>query len=253
MDEGLSAPRQDLFSASPVMNAAGAFGFSPPAHWPLEEPQGVFVTAPISLAPRTPAGGRTVLPYPGGFLLHSGLPNPGLSRVLREHAHRWAQSTLPVWVHLIPRDAAESERMARRLESVENIAALELGLPPDLPGEDCLRMVQAAAGELPVVACLPLDRAAESWIARLAAAGASAVTLGAPRGMLRESTGRVVEGRLFGPALAPQVHAALQRASSWKLPVLAGCGVFSPTTLGGLLEAGAWAVQLDAVLWKGGW
>ena len=71
-------PRSDLQIPSPWLNAAGMLGFAPGKPWPFDAPQGAFVTNPVSLKPRTPAGNRCLLPYPGGFLLHTGLPNPGL-------------------------------------------------------------------------------------------------------------------------------------------------------------------------------
>jgi len=92
----------DLELCSTWLNAASTLGFAPPAEgWNWPEMQGGFVTNPVSLNPRTPAEARAVLPYPGGCLLHTGLPNPGLKAVLRKFAERWARGSLPVWVHLL--------------------------------------------------------------------------------------------------------------------------------------------------------
>ncbi len=242
--------RQDLYFTSPYLNAAGTLGFRPPARWPLPEVQGAFITNPISQGPRTPAAERAALPFPGGFLLHSGLPNPGLSRVLRHHAQRWAQSALPVWVHLLAEDPAATAQMVRRLEGLEGVMAVEIGLPTHASPEECLEIVQAAAGELPLSVCVPVTQAREAWVARLPEAGAAGITLAPPRGtLIREQ--KPVSGRLYGSALLPQAVAAVQALRKSGLTLLAACGILSRADADMLLAAGASAVQLDVVLWRG--
>ena len=242
---------QDLFIDSPWMNAAGMLGFAPPARWPVSEAMGAFITNPISLGPRTPAAERSLLAYPGGALLHTGLPNPGLSRVLRRYADRWAQSSLPIWVHLIGSNPDEIHQMVRRLEGVEGVMAIELGIPPGAAGEDALAFVSAAYGELPLVVHLSLTAAGEDWLRRLPNAGASAISLGGPRGTLPNSSGRPVAGRLVGPSLFPLMMGAVQSAREVGLPVIAGAGIYRRGDADSLRDAGAWAVQLDTVLWRG--
>lgn len=247
--------RQDLSLDSPWMNAAGMLGFtlSGPARerWTAPEPMGAFVTNPVSLAPRTPAGERSLLAFPGGVLMHSGLPNPGLTRVLRKYGERWAQSNLPIWVHLIGTNPDEVHQMVRRLEGVEGVGAVELGLPPDVRGDAALAFVEAAFGELPLVVHIPLIAAGEPWLKELAGLGASALTLGAPRGTLLTDTGRPVNGRLFGPANFPFMLSAVQSARRLGIPVIAGSGIYRKQDAQALRDAGAWAVQLDTVLWRG--
>jgi dihydroorotate dehydrogenase (NAD+) catalytic subunit len=247
--------RQELFLSSPWINAAGSMGWALPARWSVPgidlKMLGAFVTNPVSQGKHTPAGERELLPFPGGALLHSGLPNPGLSRVLNKYRERWAQSSLPVWVHLIGSTPGEIQTMVRRLEECEGVAAVELGLPPDLHPEELLALVEAAYGELPLVVQLPLTAAGEGWLTRLPGLGVSAVSLGAPRGALPGSTGRPVVGRLYGPALYPQTLNAVQSIQRLGIPVIAGPGIYRQDTAKALLNAGALAVQLDTVLWKG--
>ena len=77
--------KQDLAFRTPLMNAAGALGFIPNRRAPFDLGcLGAFVTNPISLSPRQPAENRVILPFAGGFLLHTGLPNPGLRAALTE-------------------------------------------------------------------------------------------------------------------------------------------------------------------------
>jgi dihydroorotate dehydrogenase len=212
---------------------------------------GAFVTNPISLNQRTPAADRGLLAYPGGVLLHSGLANPGLKRVIRKYSERWAQSSLPIWAHLIGQSPDEIHQIVRQLEGMEGVAALEIGIPPDARGAQALAFVEAAFGELPVVAHLPLSAADEPWLEKLQTAGASAVSLGGPRGALPNDTGRPIHGRLYGPALFPLMMAAVQHARRLGIPIIAGAGIYRGQEAQALRDAGAWAVQLDTVLWRG--
>jgi dihydroorotate dehydrogenase (NAD+) catalytic subunit len=243
--------RQDLDLPTPLMNAAGTLGFAPPPRGTLPEPLGAFVTHPISLSPRTPAADRAAIPYPGGFLLHTGYPNPGLSRVLKRYGERWAQADLPIWVHLLANSPPEAQQMVQRLEGVEGVMALELGLPPGVRGEEARALIEAAYGELPLVVSLPLTLASEPWVAALPEWGVSALTLTGPRGILLTDSGRPVSGRLMGPALLPQMLAAVQSVRRLGLQIIAGAGVYRRQDAQALRDAGAWAVQIDSVLWRG--
>lgn len=243
-------PRQDLDFPTPWSNAAGMLGFAPSAAWPLALPQGVFVTNPLSRRPRAPAAERSLTAYPGGLMLHTGLPNPGFRAVLRAYARRWAQAGRPVWVHLLPAGPAETAEMVRELENLENIAALELGLEPDGDEVSALELLSAGLGELPLVAALPLSAAQQPWLRRLPELGVSGITLGAPRGMLATRAG-IQSGRLYGPALFPQALAALRALLPLGLPVVVGSGVYSASDARACLAAGAAAVQFDLPLWKG--
>ncbi len=86
-----------------------------------------------------------------------------------------------------------------------------------------------------------------------AAAGADAISLGAPPGILPDETGKVVEGRLYGPALFPQALLEVQTAAASGIPVIGAGGVYAAWQVQAMLASGAIAVQLDGVLWKGGW
>ena len=240
--------RQALDLRSPWLNAAGSLGFAPPDTWGWEEPIGAFITNPVSLFPRTPAEERAVIPFPGGFLLHSGLPNPGLKGLLAG-ARRWERATVPLWVHIIGDTPEEIERMVRVLESLEPVSAIELGIAPQAEPELALKLVRAAVGELPLVVNFPLTAAAEAWVEKLAGLGASAVSLGAPRGLLPGVNGKLVAGRLYGPAILPLALAAVRTLRRQPLPVIAGGGVYRKEDGEALLAAGALAVQLDSVLW----
>ena len=71
--------KSELLLNTPIMNAAGCLGFAPDTHGPTDLSQlGAFITNPISLLARSPAHGPRFLSFPGGFMLHTGYPNPGL-------------------------------------------------------------------------------------------------------------------------------------------------------------------------------
>ncbi len=235
------------------MNAAGTLGFAPEPRLHGELGQlGAFLTNPVSLTPRTPAHGTRCLPFPGGFLLHTGYPNPGLEAVLRRCVPRWERSPIPVIVHLLGQGIDDLASMALRLEVVPGVMGVELGFPKDLDRNLVSAFVQAACGELPVIARLPVDQAVALAPAALEA-GAEVISLGAPRGALPLPGGRLVEGRLYGPALFPHALAAVRSLAQMGAPVIGAGGVYSQAQVQAMLSAGALAVQIDAVLWRGGW
>ena len=131
LDE-ISSGNPVLELSSPYLNAAGFLGFAPDTKAnPLWQHLGAFVTNPISALPRKPAESRQVIPYPGGFLMHTGLPNPGFRSVFKKYALRWQRASLPIIVHLIAEEASTLTHMARQLETIENVLAIELGFAPD--------------------------------------------------------------------------------------------------------------------------
>jgi dihydroorotate dehydrogenase (NAD+) catalytic subunit len=247
----------ELIIDPPVMNAAGSLGFAPELHGPVDlKCLGAFVTNPVSLGPRSPAQARGCLTYPGGFLLHSGHPNPGLKAALRHFAGRWKRSPMPVLVHLLGQGPDEIGRMVRQMEGLAGVAGFELGLPPQADLQTAVGLVAAASGELPVILRLPLERAAElapDIVASAQGGSLAAFSLGPPRGALPGAQGELVHGRLYGPAVFPLALAAMHAMRRTGLPVIAGGGIYHPEQIEALLAAGASAVQVDSVLWRGGW
>jgi dihydroorotate dehydrogenase (NAD+) catalytic subunit len=247
----------DLTFNPPWMNAAGSLGFAPSQRGPVDlSRMGAFVTNPISLGPRSPAQGRRYLAYPGGFLLHTGYPNPGLRAALRRYAGQWGRSPLPVLVHLLCQRAEELAQMVQRLEGLPGVSGIELGLAPEVEPEEAAAMVQASLGELPLILRLPLERAAAlaGWLkAHSAGEGVAAFSLGPPRGMLPTPDVGLARGRLYGPAIFPMALAAVKALSGLGVPVIGGGGVYRIDQAEAMQAAGATAVQVDAALWRGGW
>jgi len=244
-------PGVKLEFAVPVMNAAGSLGFAPDPRSELSLANfGAFVTNPISARARRVASPPRLLSFPGGVLFHTGHPNPGVSGAVKQYAAAWARATVPVIVHLLPGKPEELRKAVLRYEELENVMAIELGIGADSSTNLVMDLVQAAMGERPLIAQLPLPRAldlAESAIE----AGASAISLGPPRGALADPDGKMVSGRLFGPAIFPQALEVVRHCSGAGYAVIGAGGVEREFQIEAMLAAGALAVQMDIALWKG--
>jgi len=243
--------KQDLTFSSPYMNAAGTLGFAPDfrAHVPWDF-FGPFVTNPLSLRPRKPTMNPALIEYPGGFLLHTGLPNPGLNAAIKKYARRWANSRLPVIVHLMADRPDETMRMVQSLEELENIAAVELGFAPLLADDIILLTVEMSLGELPLIVSLSTEQVL-SLGPRVVQEGAAAISLATPRGMLKAKSGQLATGRLSGRGLFPQALLTVRDATEANLPIIGAGGVGTKENADAMLSVGALAVQVDEGLWKG--
>jgi len=152
--------KRDLYFSKPLMNAAGSLGFFPNLRdfENLGGLFGAFVTNPFSLRPRLPAAKPDVIEYPGGFLLHTGLPNPGLNAGLKKYSAKWSRSDLPVIVHLMADRPEETQHMVRMLETQENVMAVELGFAPLLANDILMLTLEMCLGEIPLIFSLPVEQ-----------------------------------------------------------------------------------------------
>ena len=141
--------------------------------------------------------------------------------------------------------------MVQLLEDCEGVTAVEMGLPADISHEEAMELITAASGELPLVVEIDPALANAPWLTELVELGVSSLSVGAPRGVLSDANGKLTGGRLYGPALLPQTLQALQMLLPVGLPVIASGGIYRREDGELLLAAGAWAVAVDAVLWRG--
>lgn len=241
----------DLPFTRPIVNAPGTLGFDPARRGLDLAGLGGFITNPVSQAPRTAASGPRLGRFPGGLLLHTGHPNPGLRGVLKKYGEHWARAALPVVVHLLAESPDELYRMVRVLEETEGVSGVEIGIPPGVRPELARAFVQAAVGELPVVVQSGLDEILQV-ADECSEAGASALALGPPRGMLPQQSGVWLGGRAYGPALFPLALDVLQRLEPHRRQVIFSGGVQTRLQIDQALAAGAAAVQLDLLLWRFG-
>jgi len=232
------------------MNAAGSLGFAPDTRAGISlDSFGAFVTNPFSLRSRPPAAKPDLIQYPGGFLLHTGLPNHGFNAGLKKYSAKWSRSDLPIIVHLMADRPEETQRMVRMLESQENVMAAELGFAPLLANDILLLTLEMCLGEVPLIFSLPVEQVL-SLGPRLIQDGAQAISIAAPRGALPADNSSLITGRLYGPSLFPQTLETVHSAAKLGLPIIGAGGVWSKENADAMLSAGALAVQVDAALWN---
>jgi dihydroorotate dehydrogenase len=248
--------KRDLYFSKPLMNAAGSLGFAPDSRAGISlNSFGAFITNPFSLRPRLPAAKPDLIEYAGGFLLHTGLPNPGLNAGLKKYSAKWSRSDLPIIVHLMADRPEETQRMVRTLETQENVMAVELGFAPLLADDIILLTLEMCLGELPLIFSLPVEQVLRLG-PRLIQDGAQAISIAAPRGALSPlplGEGRVrdvITGRLYGPSLFPQTLESIYSAVKIGIPIIGSGGVYSKENADAMLSVGALAVQVDVALWN---
>ena len=232
------------------MNAAGSLGFAPDARVGIAlDSFGAFVTNPFSLRPRMPAAKPAAIEHSGGFLLHTGLPNPGFNAGLKKYAAKWSRSELPIIVHLMADRPEETQRMVRALETQENVMAAELGFAPLLANDIISLTLEMCLGEIPLIFSLPVEQVL-SLGPRLIQDGAQAISIAAPRGALKTEHSSLITGRLYGPSLFPQTLETVYSAAKIGLPIIGAGGVWTKENADAMLSVGALAVQVDAALWN---
>lgn len=236
--------------AAPWTNVAGMLGFSGGHSNLLDLSRfGAFISNPISFSPRRPCHPPRLLHFAGGFLLHTGHPNPGLSAIIRRQQRLWNELPCSLIIHLLGEEPREVAAMVEQLEDVEAVDAIEISF-----GETDSQLIReillpALRSELPILANFPLNSDI-SPIQAAAEAGVAAISLGPPRGSLPGPEGQLVSGRLFGPGLWPYALGVVARLSSLiALPIIASGGLYSKSQIEIMLRAGAKAVQLDGILW----
>jgi len=236
---------------NPVLNAAGTLGFAQEARSLVAlRSLGGFVTNPLTYRARTAAHAPNALALPEGVLVHTGLPNPGVSAALRRWDRDWRRMGLPVIVHLAATTPSETARSLEIVERANGVAAIELGVRDDVGGAELAQVVRAALGAQPLLVRLPQARAVE--LAPVAAqAGAEALVIAAPPRTEALSGERTVSGRLYGPSTFAAALEALVAVAALglALPLVGAGGIYTAAQARAMLAAGAVAVQLDAVLW----
>lgn len=246
--------KYSLVLSTPVLPAAGTVGFGDSYKALLDyDKLGALVTNPVTFDPRRPASGTRMIALDAGILLHTGLPNPGLVKLIRQQRKVWANMPIPVILHLAATSVGQVRRASAILDDVEEIAAVELGLPDDIDVADAVQLVKAARMEKPLLARLPFYECYQ-LAEPIADAGADALVMtAAPRGTARDpNTGRLVSGRIYGPLIKPMILrmvGRLRRQIAADVPIIGSGGVHSPQDARDYIDAGAVAVQVDTATW----
>ena len=247
--------KYSLIVSTPVMPAAGTFGFGDNYQDLINyDKLGAIVTNPVTIDPWNPATGTRVVSLDAGILIHTGLPNPGLNRVVKQYRTSWANMPMPVILHLVGTTVNHIERAIKRLDEVDEIEGVELGLNDDIPEAEAFELVSAAAKmEKPLLVRLPFYDSYQLAMT-VAEAGADALVIsGAPRGTARDKhSGRLVSGRIYGPLVKPmtlRMVGRLRREIPPDIPIIGSGGIHRPQDARDFIDAGAVAVQVDTATW----
>lgn len=240
--------------SSPLIAGGGAFGFAN-EYSPLVDFArfGAFITNPLTLRPRQPAAAQAVIPFPGGVLVHTGLPNPGLPAAIRSYERAWSRLGTQIVVHVAATGLDEVSGCVDLLERVELVAGIELGFREDESVEEAEAIMRAAVqrARQPIIVQLPRPRA-PAFARAAERAGAQAVTVSAPpRGSMWDARlNSWIEGRLYGPALLPQTLNLIREIKKQTArPIIGAGGVHSPADAEAMLAAGAVAALVDSAVW----
>ncbi|MCU0476837.1 MAG: hypothetical protein MUC99_12140 [Anaerolineae bacterium] len=248
--------KEPLFLRSPVMPAAGTFGFGDafPKLFEVEK-LGAIVTRPVGWHAFSPANGTRLVRRVGGAVVHTGLPNPGLTKAIRDNQPLWEMLSTPVILHLIGTEPDDVEKACDRINRADGVRAVELGLKDDLTWQAAADLVKAArsALEKPLLVRLPFPASDEVARAALENGADALVAFAPPRGADRKPfSEKIVPGRVYGPLLKPMVMHAVGRLrrNFPQAQVIACGGIHSVEDARDyILGAGAAAVQLDAAIW----
>lgn len=254
-----------LVLKNPVMTSSGTFGYGTEYADLVDVGRlGAIVSKGITLGPRAGNPQPRLVETASGVLNSVGLENIGVDAVVRGKAPMWATWSTPVVVNVAGETCDEYVEVARRLEGVWGVSALELnvscpnvdsgGIEFGLYAEPAAKLTSAVkqATSLPVVVKLTPNACDLAAVAvAVEEAGADALCLiNTIRGMAIDvdtrapSLGNVVGG-LSGPAMRPvAVHAVYRVAQVVRIPIVGCGGILAARDALEFLFAGASAVQV---------
>lgn len=243
---------------NPVMLAAGVLGYGE-INLPGLDPRilGGVVVGPVTRRSSAGQAGPRMAETVGGAVLASGGQNRGVSAVVRKLARFWPRLGCPVILHIADTQPASAASTVEALAGLEALMGLEVGVPHGAYPDEAWELIQTVVRrtDLPVLARLPLDRAAE-LVGVAVEAGAQALVIGhPPRGRLPIGDGgdgaAWVTGSLHGPLTFPLMLAALDDVMRLNLgvPLVACGGIHTLAQARHALAAGAVALQIDSAAW----
>lgn len=247
--------KNTIILEAPVMAAAGILGFGDLYRDLIDfEKLGAFVTNPVTYTPWRPSIGNRVVPLPAGTLVHTGIPNPGISKVLAKYRNLWEAMPMPVIMHIAATSLEHARKCASRIDAETAIDGIELGLNDDVTWDEVEQMVSATVRntEKPVLVRLPMNDTLNLGRAAADAGASCLVACAAPRGSARDPlSGQLVTGRVYGPLIKPIVVRLVQQLAEQisDMPIIGAGGIHSQQDARDYIEAGAKAVQVDTATW----
>lgn len=245
--------KNSLVINTPVMNAAGTLGFGDEYRDLFAyEKLGALVTNPVTYAPWGPAHGTHVVPLDAGILVHTGLPNPGIRKVIEQYRGAWDRILPAVIVHVVINGPEDVRRVLELLEEQEAVDGIEFGMNDDTTPSEAEWNIRAALNhtDKPTLVRLPFGGSIDLAKAVIDAGAGGLVVCAPPRGTARDRGGRLTTGRLYGPMVKPlALRLVGQYARAVDVPVIGAGGIHSPADARDFLDAGAVAVQVDSATW----
>ncbi len=250
---------------NPVMTASGTFGYGQEYNDLFDlNLLGALVTKGVSLKPLAGNPPPRICETPAGMLNAIGLQNAGVKAFIRDKVPFLSKLRIPVIVNILGHSIQEYYEVARRLDGIPGIAALEVniscpnvargglafGAQPRMAARVISKVRQAT--QLPLIAKLPPQVTDIVTIARaVEGAGAKALSLiNTIPGMAvdlqtRGSKLGRLSGGLSGPAIRPvALRLVYLAAQSVSIPVIGLGGIRSAEDALEFLIVGAKAVQI---------
>lgn len=250
---------------NPVMTASGTFGYGEEfaEHVDLES-IGAFVTKGLSLKARAGNPTPRIVETPGGMLNAIGLQNVGIDAFIAKKVPFLRSVNTPAIANFFGNTIDEYAEMARRLDEIPEVAALEVNIScPNVKhggivfgtDPDSAASVVAAcrtATKKPLIVKLSPNVTDVVVMAKACeAAGADALSLiNTLTGMAIDLNKRKpilanITGGFSGPAIKPiALRMVWQVAKAVKLPVIGIGGIMNATDALEFMLAGATAVQV---------
>jgi dihydroorotate dehydrogenase (NAD+) catalytic subunit len=256
---------RELVLRNPVIPASGCFGYGKEFAGSIDVQRlGAFVSKGITPHRRTGNPMNRIAETPSGMLNAIGLQNPGISGFIRTYPPLWENWQVPAIVNISAETVEDFAMMARRLDDVAGVAAVEVNIScPNINAggfcfgwdaamsADVTRAVRAAT-TLPLIVKLSPGALDIVEVAQaVESAGADAVSLiNTLVGMdIDVTTGTPVlanvTGGLSGPAVRPvALRMVYQVSGAVSIPVIGMGGVASVVDAIRFFMAGATAIQV---------
>lgn len=256
---------RELVLRNPVIPASGCFGYGQEFAGAIAVQRlGAFVSKGITPRPRNGNPMLRITETPSGMLNAIGLQNPGISAFIRKYPPMWESWDVPAIVNISAESVEDYEMMARRLDDVAGVAAIEVNIscPNINAGGFCFgwdadmsaqvtRAVRRAT-TLPMIVKLSPGALDIVEIAQaVEEAGADAVSLintlvGMDIDIRRgEPVLANVTGGLSGPAVRPvALRMVYQVAGAVSIPVIGMGGIAGVEDAIRFFMAGASAIQV---------
>jgi len=244
----------------PILNASGCLdAIAAPE---VAETLDVFVTKTVTPLPREGNPPPRFAETEVGMLNSIGLQNPGIDAFVEKHLPRLAALSAPVWVSVGGFSADDYSLLCARLDSRDDVAAIELNLScPNVEEAPETTAELTAAARAATSKTLYAKLSPAAWdvaeTARAVAdAGADGLTLvNTIRGLALERAlvPKLARGAggYSGPALRPIALACVHAcAAAVDLPIVGMGGVSSGRDALDLVAAGASAIGLGTILFS---